>query len=129
MKKDYTIKQVAPTRWFYEFTEANAKGETLIIELSFCEDPDFKNSLPKFWYKNGFTDTVLKTYWVIQTYVTDKKGFCYGRYNPTHKIEQRGVDEEGKPILKRVINFDWMFEATEENKQKLIDEVYRLATL
>lgn len=35
------------------------------------------------------------------------------------------------PQLKRMyeINFDWIFEATEENLQKLIDEVWRLFSI
>ena len=121
MKKEYKIEQVAETRWFYEFIETNKKGEKIVIEFSLCEDdPEYKNSLPKLWYKNGYIDRVLSTYWAIQTYVTDTEGACWGRYNPHVKRS-----EDGK---RSVINFDWMLEATEENKQKVIDEVYRLAS-
>ncbi|MFA6878573.1 MAG: hypothetical protein WCQ76_06695 [Fusobacterium sp.] len=115
--KKYIIEQTAETRWFYTFTDVNEKGEKLVIELSKCEDwKESKNSLPKLWKKHGHINRVLETYWSIQTYVKDTEGNSYCRYNPQVKIEDgRGV-----------INFDWMFEATEENKEKLINEVYKL---
>lgn len=122
MKKEYTIEQVAETRWFYNFTEPNAKGETLVIEVSKNEDiPKWENSLPKLWKKEGYTDKVLETYWSISTYVRDTEGACYGRYNPQVKVELNLETGNSHPV----INFDWMFEATEENRQKLLDEVYR----
>ncbi|WP_125154488.1 hypothetical protein [Clostridium rectalis] len=117
MKKDYIIEQTAETVWFYKFTDVNEKGEKLILELSLCEDwKKDKNSLPKLWKKEGYIDRVLETYWSIQTYVEDTEGNSYGMYNPQSKRENG----------RNVINFDWMFEATEENKEKLINEVYRL---
>lgn len=119
MKKDYIIEQTAETVWFYTFTDTNEKGEKLILELSKCEDwKESKNSLPKLWKKGGYIDRVLETYWSIQTYVKDTEGNSYGRYNPQHKLREDGKGE--------IINFDWMFEATEENKEKLINEVYRI---
>lgn len=122
MKKEYTIKQTAETVWFYTFTDTNAKGEKLIIELNKCEDwKESKKSLPKLWKKGGYINRVLETYWSIQTYVKDSEGNSFGKYNPQHKLS-----EDGKRI---VINFDWMFEATEENKEKLINEVYRLFSI
>ena len=119
MKKEYTIEQIAESRWFYKFTEANEKGEKLIIELTRCEDDSsYKKSLPKLWNKNGYINRVLETYWSIQTYVKDTEGNCWGMYNP-----QEQLSDDRKRM---VINFNWMFEATEENKGKLINEVYRL---
>lgn len=118
MKKEYTIEQVAETRWFYKFTEPNAKGETLIIELSLCTNSGSKHALPILWKQKGHIDRVLETYWCFDTYVTDTEGMCYGRYNPQSKLS-----EDGKSS---VINFDWMFEATEENKEKLIDETLKI---
>lgn len=119
MKKEYIIEQMAESVWFYRFTDTNEKGEKVIIELSKCEDwKENKNSLPKLWKQHGYIDRVLETYWSIQTYVKDTEGNSYGMYNPQVKRENG----------KSVINFDWMFEATEENKEKLINEVYRLAS-
>lgn len=120
MNKKYTIEQMAETRWVYTFTDTNKKGESLIIELSKNEDSSFKNSLPKLWYKNGYTNRILESYWSIGTYVKDSEGQSYGRYNPQHKIS----DDKKRSAL----NFDWMLEATEENKEKLINEVYQIFT-
>jgi hypothetical protein len=114
MKKEYIIQQCAETRWFYKFIELNAKGEELIIEVCKCEDNSSKKSLPKLWKEYGYINRVLETYWSIQTYVKDTEGNSFGRYNPQTKPN------------KCEINFDWMFEATEYNLTKLIDEVYRL---
>lgn len=121
MKKEYIIEQMAETRWFYTFTDTNEKGEKIIIELSKCEDwKESKKSLPKLWKKNGYINRVLETYWSIQTYVEDTEGNSFGAYNPQIKWS--------KEFKRPVINFDWMFEATEKNKEKLINEVYRLAS-
>lgn len=114
-----SIEKVAATRTLYTFKNKNSKGETLVIELSLCKDnPTYKNSLPKLWYKKGYIDRVLETYWNIDTYVTDSEGSCWSLYNPQLKAAESGKSA--------VINFDWMLEATEENKQKIINEVYTL---
>lgn len=118
MENKYTIEQMAEGRWFYKFTEVNEKGEKLIIELTKCKDNISKNSLPKLWKKNGYINRVLETYWSIQTYVKDTEGNSFDMYNPQTKLS-----EDKK---RAVINFDWMFEATDENKLKLIDKVYQL---
>ena len=118
MKKEYTVEHIAETRWFYTFTEPNAKGEKLIIEISMGKNDGGSRALPVLWYKSGMTDRVLETYWCISTYVKDTEGRSWGMYNPQSKRS-----EDGK---RAVINFDWMYEATEENKEKLIDETFRL---
>lgn len=99
-------------------TEKNRKDESLMIELSECTNPGGKNSLPYLWYKAGYTDKILDTYLCVHTYCTDSEGGCSGKYNPQEKRS-----DDGK---RNVINFDWLFENTEENKQKLINEVIRL---
>lgn len=121
MTKNYTVEQMAETRWFLNFTNINQKGETLVIEITKCENWGSKNSLPNLWYKHGFIDRVLETYWSIETYVRDTEGGCWGAYNPQTKLS-----DDGK---RNVINFDWMFEATEETKEKLINEVFRLFSI
>lgn len=125
MEKEYTIEQMAETRWFYKFIEPNAKGETLIIELTKCINLNAENdkkSLPYMWYKTGCKDRILTTFWSIHTYVRDTEGSCYEKYNPQVIVMYTPETETIRPV----INFAWMFEATEENKQKLIDEIYRL---
>lgn len=115
---EYTIEKGCGSLTCIYVTEPNKKGETLTIELSECADPGGKNSLPFLWYKAGYTDKILSTYLCIRTYCTDSEGNCYVRYNPQIK-----TSEDGK---RNVVNFDWMFENTEENKQKLINESIRL---
>ena len=116
----YTINKERSNEFVTWITvnEPNAKGETLTIELHRCTNPKGKNALPELWKKHGYIDRVLDTYIVIDTYCTDSEGNCYGRYNPQAKLS----DDRKR----NVINFDWMFEDTEENEQKLIDEVLRL---
>lgn len=112
----YTIEQMAPARWYYTFEEKNRKGETLVIELmKITVDTSDKKSIPVLWKKHGYIDRVLPHYWSISTYVHDTENNCYGIYNPQSKRSDDG---------RHVINFDWIFEATEENKQKLLEEVY-----
>lgn len=114
----YTIEKRKGSITLIYIKEPNKKGETLIIELSECTNTGGKNSLPYLWHKAGYTDKVLNTYLCVHTYCTDSEGNCWSRYNPQIKIS-----DDGK---RNVINFDWMFENTEENKQKLISECIRL---
>lgn len=67
-------------------------------------------------------------WWVVRVYVTNKNdGLCYGKYNPQEKREVLR-DNKGKIWLSHnIINFDWVLPATEENKNKIIREVSRLA--
>lgn len=114
----HTIEQMSPTRWFYYFEDKNRKGERLVIEVVKCEveNPNDKNCLPYLWEKNGFIDRILTSYWSIQTFVHDTEENCFGAYDPTIK-----PSKDGK---RSVINFDWMLEATEENLNLILEEVY-----
>lgn len=115
----YTVEQMADTRWFLRFKEKNTIGESLLIELCLCQDdPNWKNSNPKVWYKNGYTDRVLELYWHVDPEVRDSEGRGWRKYDI-----QRKLSDDGKRM---VINFDWMLEATEENKEILINEIYNL---
>lgn len=114
----YTVEKGAGTITWIHVEGKNEKEETLLIELSECENPGGNNSLPVLWKKHGFIDRVLDTYICIHTYVTDSEGRCWGGYNPQTKLS-----EDGK---RNVINFEWMFENTEENKELLINECIRL---
>ena len=115
MKKNYIVEKMGKTRTRYTFTEKNGKNESICFDLSRIESDGKKGSLPYLWKKAGYIDRILKSRWILEVFCTEEDGSCWGRYNPqiipgTNKI-----------------NFDWMLEATEENRQKLIDEVYRLA--
>lgn len=113
--KNFKIEKLAETRELITFTEPNSKGEKIAVEFTKCiPDNSRKYSLPRIWKKNGHISKLLNSYWCIDTYVTDDKG-CWGRYNPQTKLS-----DDGKRSL---INFDFMLEATEENKQLLLDEI------
>lgn len=109
----YRVEQITDTRTRYHVLHKNDKGESLLIEITECE-----GTSPRLWFKMGYIDHLLKSYLSLVTYCTDSEGGCWGRYNPQIK-----PSADGK---RNVINFDWMFENTEENKQRLIDECIRL---
>ena len=119
--RKYTVENRSKYTELITFDELNSKGEKIQLEIVKCTHPGGKHSLPYLWKKHGYIDRILETYWSITTYATEDggKGSCWGRYNPQTKLS-----EDGK---RQVINFEWMFEATEENRQKLIEEVERLA--
>ncbi len=109
---NYTIEKITEDREWYKFTDINAKGEKLLIEvMKITCDLKNKNSIMNLWKKNGYIENVMPSYWRVQVYIEDSEGNCFGRYNPT--------------IINGKINFEWLFEATEDNKQKLINEVYK----
>lgn len=126
IKNSMVIEHITPTRQLIKFKKINSKNEQIMIELSKCTSDHSKNSLMNLWLKNGYLKNFIPTYWNIQTYVTDKKGNCYGRYNPQTKMHTRY--EKGKLVECRpILNFDYVVEATEENKNWLIDQVIQLA--
>lgn len=115
---NYTIEKTEGSATWIYVTEQNEKKEKMAIELLECTSDGSKNSLAYLWYKAGYTNKIMKKYLSINTYCTDSEGSCTGIYNPQTKWD----NEKNR----NVINFDWLLENTEENKQKLIDEVIRL---
>lgn len=101
-----------------EFT--NQKGENVLVILSRSHsEKKNKYNLMNQWIKCGYTKKFIADRITVETYATNEKNECYGHYNPTHKLS-----DDGKRM---VINFEWVLEDTEENRQKIIDEVIRLA--
>ena len=103
-------------RAWYRLDEKTPKGETILVELSKCEDYGGKGSLAYLWYKARKTPVRLKDWWYVSVYVTDEDGHCWNRYNPQ-------IIYNARPI----IDFDWMLPATPENAQKILAEVARCA--
>ena len=118
MKTKYEIIDRTGSNRSFEvrFTEKNKRGESLMMYVNKCEDPGPDHSLPRLWHKYGFIDRILPNYWYIEVFVFNDKGECYNGYNPQQTLHYSG----GRYIL----NFEWMFEATVENMEKIIDEVY-----
>lgn len=116
---NYTAEKMAGARTVYTFAEQNRNGERLQVELvEVRPDNRSKSSLPNLWQKAGRTKKRLESYFSVATYVTDAEGLCWGRYNPQTKMEA----VNGTP--RSVINFDWMLEATEQNRERLLRECY-----
>ena len=113
------IKKMGDHRFFYEFLEKNKKGEKIVVEVTECYSNCEKDSLPFLWKEHGFTKKLYKSYLCADVYVTDEEGNCYRKYNPTVK-----PSDDGK---RYVINFDWMLEVSDENIEKILKEVNRLA--
>lgn len=115
---NYTVEQRTKAATWYTFAEQNSKGERLQVEISECRPDNLdKNSLPNLWKKHGYTEKRLESYFSVRTYATDPEGVCRGRYNPQEETQN------GSP--QRSINFAWMLEVTEENREKLLREIYR----
>lgn len=96
----------------------NKKGEKIIIELcrSFYDNKN-KNSLPNLWLKHSYTNHLYNSGLWVNCEVIDKKGNHIRKYEPTTKLS------EDKKRL--VIDFNWLFEATEENEKKLLKETIK----
>lgn len=100
----YTIEKRSGSITWIHVTDKNAKSEKFLIELSVCDRGNHdKKKFPEKWL-------------YVHTYVTDSEGICRGDYNTTIEPYEHGMKIKDNMIL----------EATEENKQKLIDECIRL---
>lgn len=114
------IEKMGGHRTFYKFIEKNKLGETLTVEISetFVDNSLKSDTLPKLWKKHRFTNKLYNSYLNVDCYVTDKDGTCWGKYNPTEKLS----DDKKR----NVINFDYLLEVSEENKQYLLDLIYKM---
>ena len=84
-------------------------------ELMKIENDGSKSNLINTWYNKGWIKKPLKDYWSIEVYATDNEGLCWGRYNP--QILPGGTK----------INFDYIMEATDKNKEYLLREIEKRA--
>lgn len=107
---NYKIDKLAKTRELYTFEEKNHKGEK--IQVEFIKS---SGSLAQIWFEKGYTDKLLDTYWSVDVFATQENGLCLGKYNPTIKRNTYKL------------NFKWVLEATEENKQKILNEIIKRA--
>lgn len=106
MTREYT--EIVPGKRYSWILEGKTSlGETVYVEFINCETMDL-------WRKHGYTNT--KTFWYIEVYAFDGKRSVF-KYNPT--VKPGGHD--------KVMDFDWVLEATEDNREKIADEIERLA--
>lgn len=94
-------------------------GDRFIVD-TVKVDADLKSekSLMNMWKRAGWIKKALPSYISVQTYYTDECGQCWGYYNITEKPSDDG--------RRRVINFDYLREATPENERELVAECIRL---
>lgn len=112
MKK--TIDTITGKRTYSE----NVNGGELVIEIrTHKTDMRRRSDLMRIWVDRGYLAKPIRRYLHVDTYFYDEDGRCCGYYNPT---EKRGG-------LGRVIDFDWMLEATPENESRLVAECLRMA--
>ena len=112
-------KESGLTLW-YNYNGKNRKGETLTVSL--CPVAD--NDIMKAWRREGNIPKTQMSWWALNVYAYDKEG-CWGRYNP--QTEYHIVIRNGKVIREYPsLNFNWVLEANEGNKVKLLNEVERL---
>lgn len=102
-------------RWLYRCDAPNAKGETLAVEVMYCDDPGGKDSLPKLWHRNGSCDYIPE-WWALTTCVEDSDGRARRAYCPQVTEDHRHID------------FNWHLPATPENLVRLLNETYRRFT-
>ena len=109
---EYTIEKMSKTREFYHFNDRNSKCEIIDVEFTKVENDNNEN-LINLWYKKGFIKEKLENYLHVEVYVYDEKGNCCRKYNPL--ILPHGTK----------INFDWILEATKENKERILNEIIK----
>ena len=121
------------------YTEEISKGrsaEYVEYRIAFDEKPKDKKTVlliiercpsgcMPIWVKNKIFKEPF-AWWHISTYVENDKG-CYGRFNP-QEMPMIRRNHKGKIVEHHnIVNFDWVLPATEENRQKIIAEVSRMA--
>ena len=125
--RKYTSEKRSESRTFFQFTDMNSQGEKITFELTKCESDGGKGTMPYLWKKHGYIDLILKSWWSVDVCVTDSEGYSWIRYNPQIKPYTE-LDSKGNIIQNRnVIDFQWMLEATEENRVKIIVEIEKRA--
>lgn len=108
-----SVKEYTKTRVEYHI------GGRFVIEVCrITSDLSDKNNMMNVWKKYGYISAVLPSWLSINTFYYDKSGNCWGRYNTMEKDSENGKH--------RVINFDFLREATLENERELVAECIRL---
>lgn len=108
-----TSKETRGNRTLYRI------GSRFFIEVSsVAHDLENPRDLMNIWKKAGYITAALPSHLVVNTYFYDVSGNCWGWYNVTEK-----PSKDGK---RRVIDFDYLREATPENERELVAECIRM---
>lgn len=114
LARKYTVTKQG-NHELYDFKDKNKNGERIIAEIGHYDYEGQPYEVPYLWYKNGTTKEIMQSFITVRTYVYDDQGNCYERYNPTVKKNSNHLD------------FDWILENTEENREKILKEIIRRA--
>lgn len=126
METKYTIEDRYNGGKFITFTEKNALGETLQVEFHKVTG-EGKNFSGNFWAKEKFIEKPVKSYWSVMTYVTDKNGDCWGKYNVTtnktvgYQTTADGIRDVVE--LRPTVNFSYITEATDETMEDILNRI------
>ena len=95
-------------------------GDRFTVEtMTVAHDLKDRHDLMNLWKKGGFIQKALATHIVIDTYYYDDEGNCWGKYNVTVKSSKDGK--------LRLLDMDYLREATPENELELVAECIKLA--
>ena len=90
--------------------------ERLLVELTPCEVSYEKYRLGWQWSKRTDFDKTLKTFWYVDVEFHAVNGTVWRAYDPTvYSVPGRYVNR-----------YEWFIEATEENADKILDEIQRM---
>ena len=112
-----TLTTNSESRHTFTINKKNTKGEKIVIELTRCENPGGKKSLPYIWNKKGLTAYVLPHWWSVEVSATDADGISRIAYNP------QVTKKDGR----NVVNFDSILPATTANAITIFDEIMKRA--
>ena len=108
-------------RTVYSYDELNICDEQLIVELR-------RGNVSKFWKQRGLLPNDAAHWVVCDVEYIDADGLAWNGgkkgYNPT--IRKATADEQGRVTgCGYVTEPEWVLEDTEENREKLLQEVER----
>lgn len=98
----------------YEHTFKNNKNEKILVWIYSTEHKE-ANDLMSTWVKKGYVKKFIPVNWWIETYVYDKNGFCFSKYNPT--------------VIPgtHTLNFKYILPADEKNLNILLRKCHEMA--
>lgn len=110
------------------YTLKDAKNREVRVYFHKVEtEPGKSYDLMTAWVKAGYMKRHLPSYWTVSVEVEDD-GLTWNGNKFGYGLDKdyRRYDDKGKLVESHyVIDFDWILEATEDNKQLLLNEIKR----
>lgn len=105
-------------RHMVEFTEPNAYGDRLTLDISFCELTYKKGYSGDYWHKEGYIKDRPAAYWHFDDEITQSPE-AGGRSHRSHEVNPTYKPGGGG----YVVNFDYIKEATPESLLSTLCEI------